>query len=460
MVLDGAPRRVDGYVIHGAIASGGMATVHYGWREGAKGFGRLVAIKALHPHLAREREVVAMLIDEARLAARLHHPNIAPVLDVVASQGELLVVIEYVAGAPLSLLLKRAAKRDLAIDPSIAVAIVGSLLRALHAAHEATGDDGQPLGIVHRDVSPQNILVGDDGVVRLVDFGIAKAAGRIQTTRDGQRKGKLAYMAPEQIEGGAIDRRCDLYAAAIVLWELLTSGPLYGAEDEHAVLVRRLEPLVAPSARRPTVPGSFDDVTLRGLEREARRRFPTARAMAEALEACTPQASPTEVTQWVRSLASDFLAEREREAAEVEATHAMEPRPASKKKRAPLWSRTRATWAFAILGVMVLAGVTCARVRETQANRAVAATATIASGGALPPVESATEEHAIVPVRAPPSAIASTMVMPTPIPSSTSSEPASNAARKSNAVPQHHVSCTPPFHVDANGVKRYKLECL
>jgi hypothetical protein len=153
----------------------------------------------------------------------------------------------------------------------------------------------------------------------------------------------------------------------------------------------------------------------------------------------------------VRSLASDFLAEREREAAEVEAMHATEHRVASApKKRAPLWTTTRATWAFALLGVIILAGVTCARVRETQANRELPR--------AAPPsaVSSVREDHAIIPVSAPPSAIASTMVMP----SSTSPEPTSGAGRKPPVAPEHHVSCTPPFHVDANGVKRYKLECL
>src|SRR5258706_2605953 len=150
-----APRRVDGYVIHGAIASGGTATVHYGWREGPRGFGRLVAIKALHPHLAQDPEIVAMLGDEARLASRLHHPNIAPVLDVVQTDGELLLVMEYVAGVPLSLLLRTAAERGIAIDPRVVVAIAGSVLRALHAAHETVGGNGKPLGLVHRDVWPQ-----------------------------------------------------------------------------------------------------------------------------------------------------------------------------------------------------------------------------------------------------------------------------------------------------------------
>jgi hypothetical protein len=454
MIRADAPRRVDGYALHGPIASGGMATVHYGWREGARGFGRLVAIKALHPHLAREREIVATLIDEARLAARLRHPNIAPVLDVVDANGELLLVIEYVAGVPLSLLLQRALERHEAIDPRIAVAIGASVLRALHAAHEATSDDGKALGLVHRDVSPQNVIVGADGVARLVDFGIAKAAGRVQTTRDGQRKGKLAYMAPEQIDGGAIDRRCDLFAAAILVWEMLVGEPLFAAPDETAVLARRVARIATPSARRDGLPRAFDDVVMRGLEREARRRFPTALMMAEALEGCASQASATEIGEWVRQLAGDVLDLREAEAARVEAAHAT-------KAIAEEPARARRSHGHGLIvgGAVILAAAALLAALRTRGAR---------GGGdrrddTLQPSAHAEtfaveSSSAVVTPLSPPSS-------PPPPPLATTSASRARAQARTQerapdaAASRINASCTPPFRVDANGVKRYKLEC-
>jgi eukaryotic-like serine/threonine-protein kinase len=196
-----APIRVGRYALFDALASGGMATVYLGRLTGAAGFSRTVAVKRLHPNFAKEADFVGMLVDEARLAGRIRHPNVVPTLDVVQLPDELMLVMEYVHGEALSKLLRNVAAAKAQIPLPIASSIMIGSLHGLHAAHEATDERGAPLEIIHRDVSPQNILVGVDGNPRILDFGVARATGRIQATGDGKLKGKLAYMAPEQLRG-------------------------------------------------------------------------------------------------------------------------------------------------------------------------------------------------------------------------------------------------------------------
>ncbi len=293
------------------IASGGMATVHLGRLLGAGGFARTVAIKRLHAPLARDPEFVAMFMDEARLAARISHPNVVPVLDVVTGEGELFLVMEYVRGAPLSRLRTRGRKDKEAtpVPPAIAVSIVCGALAGLHAAHEATDERGASLHIVHRDVSPQNILVGIDGIPRVLDFGIAKATGRLQTTRRGQLKGKLSYMAPEQIEEETASRATDVYAASVVLWEALTGKRLFLGNDEHATIGNVLAGNVPPPSEfAPAISPELDQIVLRGLARDPAKRYSAALEMVHALSMACPIASPLEVGAWVASLAEDEIA--------------------------------------------------------------------------------------------------------------------------------------------------------
>ena len=189
---DGEAARIIGrYVLYDEMAAGGMATVHYGRLLGPVGFSRTVAIKRLRPQFARDQEFVAMFVDEARLAARIRHPNVVPTLDVVATDGELYLVMDYVQGESLSRLL-RASRAKGSIPTDVVSAIFCGALHGLHAAHEATDEHGKPLGLVHRDVSPQNILVGVEGIPRVLDFGVAMAAGRAQATGQGRIKGKLS----------------------------------------------------------------------------------------------------------------------------------------------------------------------------------------------------------------------------------------------------------------------------
>jgi serine/threonine-protein kinase len=306
--------RVGRYALFGEIASGGMATVYFGRLIGEAGFSRTVAIKRLHPQLAKDPDLAAMLADEARLAGRIHHPNVVPTLDVVSTDGELFLVLEYVHGESLSRLARATFAQETPIPQAIVAAIICGALHGLHAAHEAVDENGASLHIVHRDVSPQNIIVGEDGTPRVLDFGVAKAVGRSHVTRDGSVKGKLAYMPPEQLRAGAIDRRADIYAAGVVLWELFTGTRLFAAENEGATVERILHGVVdPPSARAPELPRAVDAVVMRALSRNATERFGTARQMALELEEATGGiASPAQVGEWVRGLAGDALAARTR----------------------------------------------------------------------------------------------------------------------------------------------------
>ncbi len=302
---DASRRAIGRYVLYGAIASGGMATVHYGRLVGAAGFSRVVAIKRLHEAYARSSEFVAMMIDEARLMSRIRHPNVTAVLDAVSDDGELWIVMDYLHGVSLAELQRIVIGRNECVPASIASRIMLDTLAGLHAAHEATDEHGRPLEIVHRDISPHNIIVATDGAAHVVDFGVAKAAGRVQTTRDGEVKGKLAYMPPEQVSAEPIDRRADVYAAGVVLWELLAGDRLFRSKGPlglmHEVVYGDLAP---PSSKMPALSSEIDRVTLCALSRGASERFETALAFAVALERACPPASAREVKAWLEEVAS------------------------------------------------------------------------------------------------------------------------------------------------------------
>jgi len=307
------------YAILDALARGGMATVHLGRLMGPAGFSRTVAIKRLHPHLARDPEFVTMLLDEARLAARIQHPNVVAVLDIVAGEGELFIVMEYVQGEALVRLVRDARELVRPVPVPVVSAIVGSTLRGLHAAHEIKGDRGEPLNLIHRDFTPHNIMVRRDGTSLVVDFGVAKAAGRFNTTEEGKIKGKLPYMAPEQLRGGTVSRQLDLWAAGAVLWETLVGGRLFGGTTEAEVLERLLFAKIdPPSSRRDDVSPELDAVVLRALERNVTKRFATAEEMADALEKAVRPALTSEVRAWLEVLAGDRLREQETRIAKIE----------------------------------------------------------------------------------------------------------------------------------------------
>ncbi len=277
-------RRIGRYEVLGEIASGGMATVYLSRSIGAKGFSRLVAIKRLHPHLEAEDDFVQMFLDEARLAARIRHPNVVATLDVEDSEG-LYIVMEYIEGVTLLMLWRQAAKQGERMPVPVAARILLDTLGGLHAAHELLDDNGEFLGLVHRDVSPQNILLGVDGVARITDFGIAKASSRLTMTRDGQLKGKISYMAPEQTKRVEIDRRVDLFAMGVVAWEVLAGKRLFSGESDVEVLNQLLfEPIPRLKDHAPSVPSGLEQVVMRALDRDPQQRWSTAHEFADGIE--------------------------------------------------------------------------------------------------------------------------------------------------------------------------------
>lgn len=311
-MMGSAPSIVGGqlgrYELHGAIARGGMATVYIGRMTGAAGFSRTVAIKRLHPHLAADSTFLRMFADEARLAARIRHPNVIDTLDVVSEGDELFIVMEFVNGETLARLIRAAATKGISLPAPVVSSIIIGALEGLHSAHDATSECGEPLGIVHRDISPQNILIARDGVPRVLDFGVAKAAGRVQETEGGELKGKLAYMSPEQLTRNAIDRRCDVFAMGIVLWEALTSKRLFAGEDAASTLYAVVNGSIAPpSAIVPSLPPALDAVVLRALDRDPAKRFATAQEMALALEAACPPVPARQTGRLVEELAGETL---------------------------------------------------------------------------------------------------------------------------------------------------------
>ncbi len=272
----GAPDRFGKYRNLRHIGQGGMADVFLaGWR-GPSGFNKLVVVKRLRDEVASDAAFRQMFLDEARLAARLNHPNVVQTYEVFEDEGAHYITMEYLEGQPLSRLVRECKKLGIQLEPPLCARIVSDMLCGLHYAHEARDYNGVPLQIVHRDVSPQNIFVTYDGQVKVVDFGIAKAELSSTKTQVGFFKGKAAYMAPEQLEGGPIDWRVDVFTTGIILWELLTGKKLMAAESTAKTLVRLLK---IPIPRVSEVVADVDPLPRR--HRRARARAGPRRALPD-----------------------------------------------------------------------------------------------------------------------------------------------------------------------------------
>jgi len=439
---------VGRYALYDAIASGGMATVHFGRLLGPAGFTRPVAIKRLLPQYAKDPEFVSMFVDEARVAARIRHPNVVGTIDVVATQGELFLVMEYVEGESLARLCT-----DTPLPPRIAVAVAVDVLHGLHAVHEAKGPRGESLDVVHRDVSPQNVLVGVDGIARIADFGVAKARGRLQATREGEVKGKRAYLAPEQLRG-TVTRRTDVFGASIVLWEMLRGARLFSQEPDFS----------APIPALPAAPPALEQIVRRGLERDPEIRFATAREMASALEAALAPATRVEVGEWVERSAAQALARSAEALRAIEQTFRGDfdapeassrdelPAPGGEPTRAipglaaaPTAPRRRRARPFVLVGALL--AVSLVVVLSTRSKPAPRDS----SPRAADPPPAPTETTVIAP-------------SPDPAPPTVAPKSAPTLQRAPrgvrHAVAPKKVSCSPSYKIDENGIRRYKPECF
>jgi serine/threonine-protein kinase len=491
-------RMVGRYRVYTELASGGMATVHLGCLLAPGGFQKLVAIKCLHEEFASKPEFVAMFLNEARLASTIHHPNVVASLDVVVEQDELMVVMEYVHGETLAGLLRLSRQRSEPAPLRVVVRVLADTLEGLHAAHTASLA-GNCLNIVHRDVSPQNIMIGADGNTKVLDFGIAKAALSAQLTSAGMVRGKVAYMSPEQVQGALVDARTDVFAAGVVLWEALTGRRLFYAQETREAVGKLLQmPIPAPSEFNPALGPELDGVVRKALQRNVDERYQSAHEFAQALRQAAAEGSRTEVAAWVNGLAAGALAWRQEllhtlEASAIHplATAALSAAHGSSPRAAPEGTHTHATavtsilphpqragvsrrapWAFALVGALsalaawLLVGGAAEpeppRVSAsglpvaTQAKAGIATEEAVAAPSASQTGESPDSTLPIV--AADSIALAPPTTSPDPKRAGKRLSPRAEASARPSAV--RGASCDPPYRIDASGVRRVKAECL
>jgi len=297
----------DKYQILKRIAVGGMGEIFLAKQSMVKGIDRHVILKRLLPELAKEDGLLESFLDEARVAGTLNHPNIVAIYEVGFWESDCFIAMEFIDGLPLNKVFDRAQEENLPIPADVCAHIAREVATGLDYAHHATDLNGKPLRIVHRDISPHNIIVRTDSVVKLVDFGIAKAENRMQQTAAGQVKGKIFYMSPEQVSGKPIDHRTDQYALGIVLWELLTGKNLIDRGDIEALYEALNSPIPKPSRYRPDIPPDIERIVMRMLQRDAADRFRrcshAAQALGRFLEGLGPSSGNNQIANFITQLA-------------------------------------------------------------------------------------------------------------------------------------------------------------
>ncbi|MBI4950657.1 MAG: protein kinase [Myxococcales bacterium] len=316
------------YRVVDEIGVGGMASVHLARVDGPGGFQKWIAIKRIHPHLVEDDQFVDMFLDEARIAAGINHANVAQVFDLGKDDNTYWIAMEYLHGEPLREVMRRAEEVRTIVPPHIAARICADAAEGLHAAHELRGRNGQLLGLVHRDVTPHNLFVTYDGYTKVVDFGIAKVIDRLASTRAGTLKGKLAYMSPEQVRGQDVDRRTDIFALGVVLWEITTNQRLFRMETDLDTLEKVQACAVPlPSTKVPNYPKELEQVVMTALAPRPEQRFQTARDFSRALQRYLMTSGyfvgPEDVGEYVKNLFADRVQKREKYlewAAEVTST--------------------------------------------------------------------------------------------------------------------------------------------
>jgi len=311
---------VGRYQLITPLGRGAMATVHLARSVGSAGFERLAAVKALHRDLCSDRDLVDRFLDEARLAARLHHPNAAAILDVGVDGWQPYMVMDYVEGDTLHAVQCSAVSRREALPLGVVLRVLLDALAGLDAAHELRSAEGEPLGLIHRDVSPHNVLVGVDGVARLMDFGIARAATRRRATANGIVQGNVQFMAPEQLRGRALDRRADVFSMGVTLWETLALRRCFPLREGASMARFAREDYRPLGEHAPGVPAALDAICRRALAVEPDDRYATAADFASAIEEAFGRdvATQRELGQFMSTVASEKV-EREREAARASA---------------------------------------------------------------------------------------------------------------------------------------------
>ncbi|NMB75883.1 MAG: protein kinase [Myxococcales bacterium] len=318
------PRQLGRYRLLARLAVGGMAEIYLARQTGIHGFERLVVVKRILPHLAEERRFVEMFFDEARIAAQLNHPNIVQIFDLCQEGDESFIAMEYLEGESLGYLSSEAVRLRRALPFPVCAGIIAQVCDGLEYAHRLCDEKGRELRIVHRDVSPHNIIVLFSGMVKLVDFGIAKAASQMHETRVGTLKGKLAYMSPEQCRSETVDQRSDVFSLGIVLWELLTGRRLFKRGNEPAIISAIVtEDAPDPKTVRPALPRELAAVALRALRRDPAERFESAAEMGAALREVVLRlgqpAGPAEIANFVRSVFGERARTKQKLIEEIEA---------------------------------------------------------------------------------------------------------------------------------------------
>ncbi len=366
------PRRFGKYTLIRKVAAGGMAELYLALHKSVAGFEKLVAVKRVLPHLAEDEAFVQMLLQEARVAAQLDHPNIAHIFDVGVHQGEYYIAMEFVHGEDLRSIVRQMKKKEVTSFPlEHTLAIVLGCCAGLAYAHEKKDLDGEPLHIVHRDVSPQNILVTFTGDVKLVDFGIAKVGAQMEDTGSGKIKGKIPYMSPEQARGGDIDHRSDIFSLGVILFELSTGRRLFRGRNEMDT-IRLITESTYPRPREfnPHLPEALEAIILKALEKDPERRYASAHAMQADLEAFVREhqipVSPLSLGQWMQTLFEEKLAQQKkllqegRQLAEVIAAQLAEEDTATETafgSRVRSKGRSSKVWALAAAALGTMAAL-------------------------------------------------------------------------------------------------------
>ncbi len=466
-------RRLGRYILGPPIAHGGMGTVHLGRLVDAD-VARIFVIKVVSPAYATSPVHAKMLLTEGKLSAQIHSPFVVATTDIIRDGDELGLVMELVFGVTLSTILERLpdGKR---VPLPIASALLGDVLRGLHAAHVAVDDAGQPLDIVHRDVSPHNVMVGADGFARLIDFGIAKALGTDLVTGTGEIKGKIGYMAPEQLKAAPVTKRTDIYAAGVLLWEIVAGRKLRGAAggDANNVAAALLEILHNEAPRldeldlAPAVPPDVAEIAQHAMEKEPRDRYSSAEAMAFELESACPPASRAEVSAFVSEIAAeelDRLKDHMRAAKAISVVETKAPteplREAEPREVAKTGPGTKTLFFLASFVVTVVAGVAYLLLHEAPRPPSgslpvITPSVSTVTAAIDPPTVVGTDEadaSAIAPARS--------SVVSTGRRAGAPSKPPPSSPSATASTARATADCTPPYWLDPDGKKHYKPECF